>query len=324
MTLILTRSSKDYVLQVTDRLLTWSNGKEFDVVANKNVLYRARNGIVALAYTGLAYIAGVPTDQWIAETISGITFDRDRKPPAFSTGPVHVPDVGQSLIRLQNRLQAAPVDRSLLSYWEATPFEIVLAGWQWSKRRCRPVVGRISKPAKTMETALEYLPRYWHWDRSQEGGFKYTVVATPDSNLSLQASTLVSGLANCFPDTAESIMHAAIQEVSSSLPQVGPHCMSILIPTPSNCAARIRYLPSRGTAFANVTTAEGHIVATSPAAFTPWIVGPGLVMAPSVLAGEMSLVVDGFTVILEVPKLGDSSIQGALSSQQRPRMPRGN
>lgn len=72
MTLILTHLSAGYpyALQVTDRLVT-KGGSPFDPLANKNIVYVARNAIVSIAYTGLAYIDGIPTDVWIAERLVG-------------------------------------------------------------------------------------------------------------------------------------------------------------------------------------------------------------------------------------------------------------
>ena len=63
MTLILTRASKDYVLQVTDRLVTQTGGKTFDAISNKNVLYCSRNGVVTLTAKILTHnMAGYKRD----------------------------------------------------------------------------------------------------------------------------------------------------------------------------------------------------------------------------------------------------------------------
>ena len=47
MTLILTQSSKDLLLQVTDRLVT-GNRQPYNECANKNILYCASNEIVVM------------------------------------------------------------------------------------------------------------------------------------------------------------------------------------------------------------------------------------------------------------------------------------
>jgi hypothetical protein len=90
MTLILTFASPFYVLQVSDRLVTVS-GKEFDAVANKNVIYLARDADATIGYTGRAFVDRVPTDQWIAEKLGGSRAEgeRPRKPAIrFTVGPI--------------------------------------------------------------------------------------------------------------------------------------------------------------------------------------------------------------------------------------------
>ena len=62
MTLILSLASSWFTLQVSDRLVTQA-GKQFDPIANKNILYIGPDGIISLGYTGLAHLDGIPTDQ---------------------------------------------------------------------------------------------------------------------------------------------------------------------------------------------------------------------------------------------------------------------
>jgi hypothetical protein len=63
--------------------------EEWDPLANKSILVSAQNGFMCISYSGLAYINGTPTDQWLAETAS----DRDGRPrrppagPALNLGP---------------------------------------------------------------------------------------------------------------------------------------------------------------------------------------------------------------------------------------------
>ncbi len=45
MTLILSRASKDYVIQVTDRRITQTAEKVVDEISNKNVLYCAQTAL---------------------------------------------------------------------------------------------------------------------------------------------------------------------------------------------------------------------------------------------------------------------------------------
>ncbi len=68
MTLILTLATPRYILQVSDRLVTRGDSR-FDPASNKIVIYHAKNALVAIGYSGLAYLEGVPTDQWIAQKL---------------------------------------------------------------------------------------------------------------------------------------------------------------------------------------------------------------------------------------------------------------
>src|SRR2546426_11774173 len=82
MTLILAVTCPVYVFQVTDRLLTGlSVNKPFDPMANKNLIYRARDAVASIAYTGRAYINPVPTDNWMAERLQGISPLAGAEPP---------------------------------------------------------------------------------------------------------------------------------------------------------------------------------------------------------------------------------------------------
>ncbi|QOF73406.1 hypothetical protein IG197_10310 [Aminobacter sp. SR38] len=54
----------------SDRRLTLGNGgKEYYPVANKAVVYRARNAVATRGYSGIAYIEGMPTDDWIVRAL---------------------------------------------------------------------------------------------------------------------------------------------------------------------------------------------------------------------------------------------------------------
>src|SRR5438876_988555 len=71
MTLTLATAAWPFAIQVTDRLLTLTpTGEPFDRDANKNIIFHGRDGVAAIAYSGIACVDGLPTDQWIVETIT--------------------------------------------------------------------------------------------------------------------------------------------------------------------------------------------------------------------------------------------------------------
>src|SRR5436190_12237526 len=107
MTLILTKAASDYVLQASDRLIT-SAETPLDFRSNKGILFACADAIVSLAYTGMAVLDEIPTDQWLAERLLDYRFDRGRKVAALP-GMMLPPKetLGQAIGRLAKAIEDA-------------------------------------------------------------------------------------------------------------------------------------------------------------------------------------------------------------------------
>src|ERR1700692_187490 len=168
MTLILSHLSRVFALQSSDRLVTRLNtGQDptpFDPLANKTIVYLARDAIVAMSYTGPAYIGQLTTDDWIVQNLTGIDVTE-----AFGTRTGILPrlfDIGRALNFLLQELSSSEIAQQNIN------FELVAVGWQWRLARRAPV-GRfqpvpmawgISKTESgAFEQKVERLPRHWHW-----------------------------------------------------------------------------------------------------------------------------------------------------------------
>jgi len=137
MTLHLTHISPSFALQVSDRLV---RGGVAVPLANKNILYSARDSFVSMGYTGLAYgLASdpdIPTDEWIAQILWRKPIPRGPdgvSPVAFGLASISGRmDLRLSLqvIRdeLQNAINRLPSDRRDLS------FELIVSGWRQGRR----------------------------------------------------------------------------------------------------------------------------------------------------------------------------------------------
>ena len=68
MTLLLSCLTPKYIVQVSDRRLTWPDGRLADDQANKVVIF---NNQAVFSYTGISRIGAFRTDEWIAEQIIG-------------------------------------------------------------------------------------------------------------------------------------------------------------------------------------------------------------------------------------------------------------
>jgi hypothetical protein len=144
---------------------------------------------------------------------------------------------------------------------------------------------------------------------------------TPESNFKLiDIDNLRPRLGQSHnPDETEGILVEAIRSVAQQTSYVGADCMSILLPPPKYGWARVRFLPSEPAKLEVVSRAGTQSLS---AAFSPWVIGGGLVQGPSVLAGGMALNLGGFRVNLEAPQPTEPGIRMVMSSISRPPEPK--
>lgn len=292
MTLILARASAEYVLQVTDRLV--SKGKQpHDRVANKNVLLFAKNAVVSMAYTGHAYLQDIPTDQWIAEKLTGIAVDKEN-PKSFHFGKTDLSwrDIGHSLLILTDQLTRRRKAQDFTLF-------ITVTGWQWnSKGRFRPLDGLIGPVRGNRAFGVQYEPRHWYW----RGECRTS--ATPLGHIFKdELAELSSSLLRKPASEAEGLLVNKIREVSRRSSVVGPHCISILLPPPSNPTITVRYhmaTPSESS--------KSHELAGDQRVwgYSPWIIGPRSCNPPQMIVGGLTI------------KLGPFSIQYASNADKNP------
>lgn len=113
-----------------------------DPLFNKHTLFLAKDAIVSIGFAGLAYVMGVPTDQWIASVLSGGSLPGSQGSLGRGTRiSTHVsgrilqsgwPDVGRATERLQpacNNLYTALARKE-----QEQGLYITIVGWQWKWR----------------------------------------------------------------------------------------------------------------------------------------------------------------------------------------------
>lgn len=317
MTLITAKASQWFAIQVTDRLLTRA-GAEFDPVSNKNVIYEAPDVLVAIGYTGDAYLDELPTDEWLAQTLIGETFGSgEGRATAIRFGPLpHWRHIGPALEMLRVRLVEA------LQRVNARDrrFELMVTGWQWQRRRRpRPILLSLEKPPGVTTFTVRRSPRHLGL-----GGFFFGI--TPEQNVSadelLRMRIALRDVHSA--DDAERILVNTVREVATRNPVVGPHCMSILIPPPWHPHVRVRYVSEEVPTVGIRGRNDNLVRATAPAAYSPWVIGPRLVAAPSIMAGPTELGLGRYSVRLEAPAMTGATpgLLGAMGAVERPPMPR--
>ncbi|HEY2016364.1 MAG TPA: hypothetical protein VGH38_22825 [Bryobacteraceae bacterium] len=279
MSLIVSRASKDYVLQVS--------GQPAGTPTKQRILYSATNGIAALGYAGMDSIAGTPAARWLA---ASLPYPRD---------------LGGALHTLAQSLSTVRGDPKWTRDWLPRDFDVHVVGWQWSRNRYRPVVAGVSKAPGSTAFRIEYLPRYWHLDRGRPGprgrrGFRFNVTAAPDTHISRpQLQSVVNRLRDIGPDDAENVIASTLRELSHTNPDTGPHCLSILLHPPPIARARVRFLaglPPPESAASPSGNGHGHVLVAA----SPWLIGPSGISPPVPLTGRTELRLGTYVVSMEV------------------------
>jgi hypothetical protein len=317
MTLIVGQTSARFALHIGDRLVSvQSPGKPpspFDVLANKSLLYVAPDGIVAIGYTGLAYLEGVPTDQRLAEILIGKRYPRTETPRGMSMGQKYAGrSIGLAIRALLNELTAIWSGHWMTGRNRRFPFDVLGVGWQWNRRgRARPIAFILPRPGgANTEFEYQHLPRHL-------GRICWTLCVPRSNKGLLDGERLRRESLDCM--SADLTEQAIVNEFQSlNEPSVGKNCVSILIPPPANKSVRIRYFPYDEFRM-TVPLRRNRVVRV---AFTPWMIGSSFVAAPMAFTGTAHVPVGNFDVKLEAPYQLDSGVEFAMAPFPRQLQPR--
>lgn len=74
MTLLFSCLTPQYIVHVSDRRLTWPDGRVAEETANKAILF---HNIAVFSYTGISRVGSMRTDEWITERLIGRTGIQD-------------------------------------------------------------------------------------------------------------------------------------------------------------------------------------------------------------------------------------------------------
>jgi hypothetical protein len=305
MMLVLSVATPAYALHVSDRLVSKA-GRPHDPLANKSVILRARDGLLAVGYTGAAFVGNVPTDTWIAEILCGGW--RGGQTGALGYGDFPVRDIGSSLRLLCQRARTTPVLRRV-------GIEIAAVGWQWNAKRSPSLMRNVLWVLHAGSGKLQWqqsVPRH-----SPERKTTFRMVATGDWALAAEDWRVLLeqvGAAGHDHESVERLLVEAIRRASELRPgTIGRDCMTVLLRPWQFPQARVRFDPD----------ATHHDVVFGEAvevAYSPWMIAPDAIHRPAILIGGLSCEQGLLTYSMEAPPAPtDQRFQGAFQAQVRPR-----
>lgn len=306
MTLVISVSTPAYALHVSDRLVS-KGGRPHDPLANKTVVVRANDGLLVIGYTGLAFREGLPTDNWIANVVINGALSGNPIPMlAFASFPIG--DIGSTLNALADRIKADTMFRRY-------GLQLAAAGWQWNERRRNGGVRNVLWATENSSSVVRWkqlVPRH-----PPERTTTFRMLPTGNWPLSVQDwQQLLDEVGQAGYDWrhVEQCLIETIRRCSDRTPgTIGRHCMSVLLPSAGAVAAEIRFAPAE----AHQAVAFDQIIET---AYSPWLVAPDAVLAPSVIVGGMRCEQGLLPYSLESPAVPDAQhLKAAWHAQQRSR-----
>ena len=271
MTLILNTIVPGRLIHYSDRLLSrqakqWFS--TFDANSNKTIVYTGADGYAVLGYTGWAYLDGIPTDTFIAQSLAaqklsagGAMFARVR--PEKNVG--HAARLlCVDLAGAYNRLN--PDERR-------ARFEVTIAGVRHLKRggafRLLPFLWHIHNEA-TEFTLVPQTARWWAWNSG------YALASVPDVS-----SQVLQWLKMSLKERGRlgegevcAILAEAMRRTAEERPGlVGRSTLRVVVnPSDGEYLVRVALF---------VDPEDLAKQAILHAGFSPWVIAPGMVFAPA-------------------------------------------
>lgn len=293
MTLHLVLTNRDGTVHVGDRKLTFSGGRQFDDASNKIVIFRARDAMVSIGFTGIAYLNGMPTDEWIARRLVPEAYSDSASASAVGSintgsGPApavtlllcprkgvqsYWPNLPLALRRLQSALNewlqlARQPDREQALTVVATGVRLV-----WESRRAakmHPCAALVSKGLGGSQFTFEWTrPRDFYLGGAHSPKlFSYPAEVFGKQERAalmnrLRASLRPGEPINC--DIVERVLVNTIQDVALRTPYVGDACVSV---TRIGVSLRTRYF--------ELDKVTGSLEQPMNRGFTPTVLMPTL------------------------------------------------
>lgn len=282
MTLVLSLAQASQILHVSDRLVTSvAAGRPQSVhspLENKTIIFLLRDAVGVLGYTGSAYVGHQNTDHWLAELLAGKPITNGW---SVSFGKSKAERLNNVIWRMKNAVANLGVGRQLtvcMTGFHARrsytfPFAIEFSG-----RTTRANDGAWMRPPRT---------------RAQTTLFSAIGDPPPLAELMRTIREAADAAKESSKNPLQVGVVAAVRKRSQDSPFVGPHLMSVFIHHPSRRLIEWEFVPAQPHHAVLTTPTGGALFA---AEFSPWLIAPGAIQAPSIGTGHGSMHVAGWEI----------------------------
>lgn len=290
------------VLQVSDRRVTRidRNGKSIhSPVENKSVAFLLRDAVGILGYTGDAYIGTKTTDTWLAELVAGATFERQF---AIRQGMRPIEPLNSIMWRIRQAFPQALGRKGRIT--------VSMAGYRARRDYTVPFMVELHWPRSVGPDEFHMRPSrrpFWPYISQIGDGL-------PADDLRV---AMDRGAANApqAPDVGAFVQAIRTRARQSDL--VGADLMGIRIPSPTSRRVEWKFMPASAH---NATGPNGELI--TDISYSPWIVTPGSIYAPSLAAGGHFTIRFGeweFVCLNDDPVPQNSTVFSVSSQRRVPR-----
>ncbi len=291
-TLILHYLSGRFVLQVSDRLLSLDDGRRHDSQANKTLILSTPDSLSVLAYSRLAAVDGLPTDEWLARKLTGVT-EAIAFPPgadagggtwaATRVGRIALPSITQVARKLCDDLEKAY--GRMASREQAAAPTVSIAGYRWRPGRPQHASAFTwcleRRPSDGQYAVGRPIPRHWTVP------FYISAMPMPTPFTQPEIREWRAKLEEVSePNEVETILVTMIRKASEREPnRIGEDAMCVLI-HPREGLVRASFRPSEPH-LEKFTTLDGfnEVMAVG---FTPWLISEYVQQPPQLTFGVLS------------------------------------
>lgn len=282
MTLILAVTTQRYAIHASDRYVSVQptpkhKSPDWDVNANKTVIATGSDCWLALGYSGLAYLEDKPTDQLIAEAITGFDDLSEKSGMMLSIG-----STGTHYRAIRDQIQTRLAD----AYSRLTPAiankyttSVLASGVQRKDNQIMGVMFQIVV-AGTSSDAIELAP-----NTLQPAQFMMHAIGTVDKTIFEKARARIVGLPNLFePYAIREILIEAVAETGKVCAAVGEDVMGVVLDKRHSTISTAFHSPKseRLAVLFKQTRLKNKSVTQMACAATPWVITPPWTFYPSI------------------------------------------